>query len=237
MRGPIAHVVIWPNCSGYCGIPPDSAFRTKPRSIGSWQLTAASLPMNFPKQLPYPELFPLPRFSPHPKIGLSGHNEDPALLLQLGQFKGHSSSRDSHEIDWRFYYNYITVHHLTSSSAQFSSLIPVLHAPQVLIPKSINILNANLRLSKQRQKQKQYKTTETPESHVLFSRVPDVYIPHGPWYPTFSYALLVSIWVVSVSLVNWLSWFLSSLVINQLLCLQGEDSDTNPGPQGPGLIS
>lgn len=204
MRGPIAHVVIWPNCRGYCGIPPDSALRTKPRSVGSWQLTDASLPMNFPKQLPYPELFPLPRFSPHPKIGLNGHNEDPALLLQLGQFKGHSSSRDPHEIDWRFYYNYITVHHLISSSAQFSSMPHRYWTPRVL--------TSWIQVSDSQNKGKSKNNTKQQKpQHLMF------YFPGSLMYifpmdldiqP--SYALLVSIWVVSVSLVNWPSWFLSS---------------------------
>lgn len=29
LRRPRDHIVISPNCSGYCDIPPDSAFRTK----------------------------------------------------------------------------------------------------------------------------------------------------------------------------------------------------------------
>lgn len=165
MRRPIAHAVILPNCSGYCGIPPDSAFRTKPKSVGSWQLTAASLPMSCQKQLPYPELVPCPRSSPQPKIGLNGHTKTQPLFFNWDGWKDPAP-----EIPMRLTEDSGT----TTSQLNFFFLcpscitLPCPSCPMGIDPKSINFLKIKVKAN----------TTQNNNKNLSIS----CFIFQGPWY-------------------------------------------------------
>lgn len=128
MRRLMAHAVTLPSRSGFCGIPPGSAFRMKPRSFGSWQLIAASLPMNCQKELPYPELFPFPCSNPHPKIDLNGPTKTWPLCFNWNNWRVILVPKIPCGIAWRLCYNYINFFPLPGSL--HLPLHP--HAPQVL---------------------------------------------------------------------------------------------------------
>lgn len=138
MRMPTPHAVMLPNTVVNTVVNHRSAFRTKPRSVGSWELTTASLPRSCQEQ-PCSKLWS--------SLGSSTHSEwskwmyqDLALLIQWP-----SQSRALHELDC------ISTYQVQHSSASHFFLRPILilhpcsSCPRGVDPKCSNFMSTSLR--------------------------------------------------------------------------------------------
>lgn len=165
MRRPTPHAVMLPDTVVNTVVNHCSAFRTKPRSVGSWDLTTASLPRNCQEQ-PCSKLWSSLRSSTHSKSGLSGCTKTWPFW-----FNGHPSPELSMNLTADPLTRYSTVQPLTFFSAQSSSFTLVPHVPEVLIP---SVVTSWVQVSEQKLQQQKNKTPaiKTSASQGIFPREP-----------------------------------------------------------------